>query len=236
MKRLLSTVRWDVLIQFRQGFYYVSVFFVLVCAVLLRQLPHDGRVNFGIVIPAFMVLNLLVTTFYFIGALVLLEKGEGTLAGLIVTPLRDVEYLLSKILSLLLLALLESLLIVVLSYGFAFQVVPLLAGMILLGALYTLLGFIAIARYDSINEYLLPAGVMVALLTLPLIDQTGLWHSWLFYLHPVQPALVLMSSAFAPLAPWESIYAVLGSLFWVGLSFVLARHIFLRFVVRSAGS
>lgn len=236
MKRLLSTFRWDVLIQFRHGFYYVSIFFVLVFAVLLRQLPHDGRVSFAILIPAFMVLNLLVTTFYFIGALVLLEKGEGTLAGVVVTPLRDAEYLLAKILSLLLLAMLESLLIVALSYGFDFQVLPLLVGMSLLGALYTLLGFIAIARYDSINEYLLPAGVMVALLLLPVIDETGLWHNWLFYLHPVQPALVLMRSAFAPIAPWEMIYGVLGSLFWVGLSFVWARRIFLHFVVRTVGS
>lgn len=235
MTRLLSSLRWDVAIQFRNGFYYVSAFFILIWVGLLSQLPDDPRIDYGLIIPGFMVLNLIITTYYFIGALVLLEKGEGTLAGLVVTPLRDIEYLAAKLLSLALLALLESILIVVLVYGFNFKPLPLLAGMLLLGGFYTMIGFVTIARYDSINEYLLPSGVMVLLLILPLIDYFGLWKSAIFYLHPVQPALVLMRAAFVAVEPREIAYGVLGSLFWLGLSFAWAHRIFHRFVVRSAG-
>jgi fluoroquinolone transport system permease protein len=233
MKRMLASLRWNIVVQFRNGFYYVSAFFVLVFAALLHQV--QGGVSLALLIPAFMLLNLMVTNYYFIASLVLLEKQEGMLAGLVVTPLRDTEYLVAKIVSLTLLSMLESLLIIAISYGFAFNPVPLLIGMILLCALYTLFGFVVIARFDSINEYLIPAGLLVVLILLPLIDYLGLWHSILFYLHPVQPMLVLMHAAFAPLAWWELLYGALGSLCWLGLCFYWARRTFARFVVRPVG-
>jgi hypothetical protein len=98
-----------------------------------------------------------------------------------------------------------------------------------------LAGFIAVARFDSLNEYLLPAIPIVVALMLPLLDHFGLVRSPLFYLHPVQPALVLMRAAFAPAPPWQIAYGVLGSLFWLWVASIWARHSFSRFVVRTAG-
>ncbi len=236
MTRLLSTFRWDLTRQFRYGFYYVSALLILILVALLHQLPGDGSIDFGLLIPALVVLSLVMTTFYFMGALVLLEKGEGTLAALVVTPVRDTEYLASKVASLSLLAMVETLLLILLIYGTAFEPLPLLAGMSLLGGFYTLIGFVAIARYDTINEYLLPSILITIALGLPLLDHFGLWESVLFYLHPVQPALVLLRAAFAPMEMWQLAYGVLGASAWVGLSFVWARQLFHRFVVRAAGS
>jgi fluoroquinolone transport system permease protein len=235
IKRLFSTFVCDVVIQFRNGFYYVSAFFILVWVAILQLLPDDSRLNMSLIVPAFMMLNLLITTFYFIGALVLLEKSERTLTGLVLTPLRDYEYLTAKIASLTLLAIMETALIIGFVFGVDFAWLPLLAGMIVLGAIYTLLGFVAIARYHSINEYLLPSGLIVTALMLPLLDHFGLWQSLLFYLHPVQPPLILMRSAFVAVESWQMAYAVIGSLVWFALSFGWAHRIFYRFVVRTAG-
>ncbi|HEV8191785.1 MAG TPA: hypothetical protein VGP82_09920 [Ktedonobacterales bacterium] len=55
---------------------------------------------------------------------------------------------------------------------------------------------------------------------LPLLDHFGLVRSPLFYLHPVQPALVLMRAAFAPAQPWQIVYGVLGSAFWLWLAYI----------------
>lgn len=235
MSRLLAAVRWDIVLQFRNGFYYVSIFFILVSVGLLRWTAQAG-VDLGLVLPALLLFTLMITTFYFVGTLVLLEKGEGTLNGLIVTPLRDTEYLAAKAASLALLAVMESLVIVLLSYSTGFNVLLLLSGMLLLSLFYTFLGIVAIARYDSINEYLLPSSAFVTLLALPLLGYFGLWPSVVFYLHPVQPALVLMRAAFAPVAPLEIAYGVAGALAWAGISFVLARRIFYPFVIRAAGA
>jgi fluoroquinolone transport system permease protein len=235
MKRLVATLRWDVVLQFRNGFYYVSAFFILIWVALWRQLPNAHTLDYALIVPGLVVLNLLITTFYFVGALVLLEKAEDTLTGLVVTPLHAGEYLAARVLSLSLLATLETVLIVLLIYGLDFQVLPLLAGMLLLSGFYTLMGFVAIARYDSINEYILPSGIIVFGLVLPLADHVGWWRSPIFYLHPIQPALVLLRAAFEPMAPWRIAYGLLGALLWLGISAVWAYRTFDRFVVRAAG-
>ncbi|MCB0035044.1 MAG: hypothetical protein KDE51_13515, partial [Anaerolineales bacterium] len=99
MTRLIATVQWDVVRQFRSGFYYASAFFVLVWAAVFVPIPA-GTFDLGLLLPALMLVNLSVVGFYYIGALVLLEKSQGSLSGVITTPLRQGEYLLAKMISL----------------------------------------------------------------------------------------------------------------------------------------
>jgi fluoroquinolone transport system permease protein len=233
MTRVIASLRWEMTLQFRYGFYYVGAFIVVLWVLLLNQLTLP---RLDLLVPAFVVSGMLITTYYFIGALVLLEKAEGVLQGLVVSPLRDTEYLAAKVGSLVLLAVVESLIVVVLGYGARFSIVPLVAGMVFTATIFTLLGFVAIARYDSINEYLMPSVLFLIILTAPLIDHLGIWRSWLFYLHPFQPPLLLMRSAFVPLAWWQVVYGLAGSLLWVVVSFAWARRLFHQFVVRTAGS
>lgn len=224
-----SSLQTDVLVQFRHGFYAVSGFIVLIFTALLSQLPRS-ILDLGVVVPSLLAVNFLITTFFFMGALVLLEKSEGTLNGLLITPLRETEYLIAKAISLTCLATLENLLIVLFAFGLHFHVLPLLLGMLALGALYTLLGFAVIARFNSINEYLLPAGLGVTLLVLPLLGITGLWPTPFFYLHPVQPAISLLRTAYTGVPVYEVAYALLGSILWVGISFAWAKQVFRRHI------
>ena len=235
MKRLLLTIHWDLVRQYRNGFWAASGFFALISAAVLQGLRGQPWIRQELAIPALLMLNLIITTYFYVAALVLLEKDEGTLAGLVVTPLQPTEYLLGKIVSLTLLGMVETLLVVILVWGTGFRPLPILTGMIMLGALYTSIGFVAVARYDAINAYLLPAGVGVGLLILPLVDHLHLWRSPIFWLHPAQPALVLLRTAFVHTPTWEIMYGLLGGAFWLGMSLLWARHIFHRFVVRTAG-
>jgi fluoroquinolone transport system permease protein len=235
-KRLQSALRWDLVGQYRQGFYAASAFFALVWIGLLSPLPWSGRLALERFIPAFITLNLIITTFYYIGALVLFEKAEGALAGLAVSPLRNYEYLAAKIGSLNLLALAETLLITAAVWGLPDDWLLLAGGAGLLGCFYTLAGFIAIIRYDTLNEYLLPSVLLVIVLMLPLLGLLGPEPPLLFYLHPIQPMLTLLAAAFSPPAPWQIAYGLAGSLAWLGLALYLARRGFDRFVVRAAGT
>jgi fluoroquinolone transport system permease protein len=102
MARLTSTMRWDVQLQIRNGFYYAAAFVAVVIIILLSQLRLP-QLTLATLFPLFIFQNILINNFYFIAALVLLEKGEGTLEGLVVTPLRQSEYLASKLVNLALL-------------------------------------------------------------------------------------------------------------------------------------
>lgn len=236
MRRLLATLRRDVVLQVRYRLYAVSVFVVVVWGVLLSLLPVAARTDAAVIVPAFLVFNLIVTTFYFVGALVLLEKDEGMLAAIVTTPLRDAEYLLSKVITLTALGVAESLLVVVLLFGARFRWELLLTGTVLLGALYVLAGFLAVARHDSLNEWLLPSVPVVMLLLLPLLGHFGLVDRRLFWLHPAAPGLLLLQAACGPSSQGEIAWGVLGSLAWLGVGFAWARRRFDRFVVRTAGT
>src|SRR5215207_3153910 len=152
MNRLLSTIRCDLRLQQRNGFYYATAFVVAVYALGLSQLHTAGaQLNLAWLLPAVVLNNLMITSFYFIGALVLLEKTEGTLTAQVVSPLRAGEYIAAKVITLTALALAYNLAEVVLVVGNRFDAPALIAGVGAAAALMVMAGFVALARYDSVN-------------------------------------------------------------------------------------
>ncbi len=232
MNRLAAALRWDFQLQWRFGFFAVGAIVTVVMIALLRPIMSE---DLGFLIPAWALGNLAVTTFYFVACLVLFEKGEGTLEAIVVTPLRPGEYLASKALSLSVLATVETLLIVALVYPGELRWLPLAFGTFAMSLLYVLVGFWAVARYDSITEFLFPSVLYVALIQVPGIDSLGLLQSPLFYLFPSQGYLLLARAAVEPVATWQLVYAILILAFSLALFFRLAERSFLRFVIRSRG-
>ncbi len=236
MKRLLATMWWDIRLQFRNGFYYATAFIVVAWVVIRNQLPAlDPASQLGWLMPALVSGNLIITTFYFVGALLLLEKGEGTLEALVVTPLRIGEYLASKVLTLTLLTLVENVVLVGLLYGLEFDILPLIAGLALASALYVLAGFLVVARYDSLNEYLLPSLLYTSALSVPLLVYLGTWTTWVIYLHPLHAPLLVLAAAFGPMDTARLLYGVLYSTLWIVLVAVWSQRAFRRFIVARAG-
>lgn len=231
MTRLAAALRCDLRLQLRGGFVAAGVVVTLFFVAVLWQVPGEALAPW---VPAFVFFNLLVTTFYFVAGLVLFEKGEGVLEALVVTPLREGEYLASKVLTLALLALVETAAIVALC-GAAPRWAPLLLGGLVCAALYTLAGFLTVARHDQINEFLLPSTLVVIALQLPILDRLGIFESAVFWLWPTQAVLVLLEGGFRELSAVEWAYGLgYGGLATAAL-FALARRHFLRFIVRREG-
>lgn len=232
MTRLASTVRWDIQLQFRNGFYYASAFVAIISVLIMGQFPNA---NWGFILPVILFENLLINTFYFIAGLVLLEKGEGTLEGLIVSPLRKWEYLASKIITLTLLSILESLAVTLIIFGFGLNWLTYLLGVVIVCAMFALFGFSFVARYDSINSFLFPSVVMTTLLSLPLISYLALWDSPLMLLHPFQAPMLLLKGGFTPIPTWQFVYGTLYGVLWIGILSVWSRRAFHRFVILKQG-
>jgi fluoroquinolone transport system permease protein len=235
VKRLVAAIRLDAKLQLRNGLYAVTGIVVAFWGTALWFFSQSIRPHAALLVPLFVVGNLLMTTFYFVAALVLFEKGEGSLSAVASTPLRDKEYLLSKALSLTALALVESLVIVAFVSDTQTRWGWLLPASALLAAVYTMLGFIAIVRYDSINEFLIPSLGYVLVLSLPLVGHLGFMDSILFLPHPMEMALVLMRGAYASEPIWKVSVAFVGLAIWFAATLLWARRRFDRFVVRAAG-
>ena len=234
MSRLTSTIRWDVRLQIRNGFYYAAAFVALIIIILLSQFNVPAS-TLAMLFPLFIFQNILINNFYFIAGLVLLEKGEGTLEGLVVTPLRKSEYLVSKLVTLAMLSLLETAVVVLIVYGFNANLIWLAAGTILLSLIYGLAGFSFVVRYDSINTFILPSVPFTALFSLPLLHYLGVWSSPLMYLHPLQAPLLLLKGAFQPIAAWEVIYGVVYSAVTIALAYAWSQRAFYKFVILKEG-
>lgn len=232
MNRFSSLLKWDAVLQWRVGFWYAGLFVTIAWIAILSGFPGE---NLKALLPPFMLLSLNITTYYFMAGLVLFEKGEGILNGLVLTPMQEREYLLSKTATLTALAVIESIVIILVSYGFQFSLLPLISGMVSMSVIYSLIGFVVVSRYDSINQYLMPSSLFVGLLQAPWLSYFGIIKSPLLYLVPTQGPLLLMKWGFQPVTRWEAIYALVFSLMWGAISYYLAHKAFYRFVVRPQG-
>jgi fluoroquinolone transport system permease protein len=232
MNRVLSTTLLDLRLQQRYGIFYAAGFVTLVWVVLLRLFPAN---MLDLALPFIIFVDLGIVGVYFIAGMVLFEKGEHTLEALVITPLRFREYLVAKLATLTLLALVISLIVVVSAYGFGFQVLWLLIGTALTSIIALLVGFISVAPYRAISAYLLPSQFYFLPLNLPLIAYFGWWEHPVFYLIPTQGSLLLLRSAFEPVAAWQLVYAIGYQVLWIGLLAWVARQMFDRYIVGRHG-
>ncbi len=234
MSRLLTALRWEAVLQARAQFYTLTAVVAALWVVLVRLLPAALRGTPEAIAPAFIAVNLQITAFYFVTALVLLEKGQGALRALVVSPLRPGEYLAAKVLSLAALGVAENGLVVAAVFGFDLRWGWLLLGMAALGTIYALLGLGVIARYDSINTFLMPSVLIIFGLTTALLAYYAMVPAWTFAWHPVLPPLVLMRAAWVPASAGQLAYGVLGSAVWLGVLAVWARRRFVHLIAPAA--
>jgi fluoroquinolone transport system permease protein len=231
MSRLLSSLRWETTIQWRQGIYYAAAFITLMWTAILYQVPEAG---IGPLLVSVLFLDLSVFGFFFMAALYYLEKGDRVLEGLVVTPLRVGEYLITKIATLTLIAMVVGAIVTLLTYGARLNWGWYVIAVAAMSVPLTLLGFAIAARYTGINEFLLPAVIFLFVMQIPLIGYFGLWDHWLLYLIPSTPGLVLLQAAFETVPLWEIGYALIylvaltvGSYWWASRMFenAIARKV-----------
>jgi fluoroquinolone transport system permease protein len=223
MRGFADLLRFDVIVQARNGFYWASGFVVLAISALLTALPFAVFSNPGLWVPALVMFNLQITTFFFVAGLLLLEKDEGTLIALGASPLSARTYLIARCTTLTTLAALETLVIVWFGFGFSASW-ALFAGTAAMGITYTAFGVAVAAMYESVNTLLLPASVIVTALLLPLLGHFELAPRLLSVWHPLEPPLTLLRAAYNPISLPELTFGIVGSIAWVGVAFSVAQN------------
>lgn len=184
--RFLSALKNDMYFQMRYGFYFLYAFFSAVYIAVLWTTP-----------PVYqkMVLSLIVLSdpamlgVFFVGGIWLLEKGEGLHLFWCVSPLRPIEYVLSKSVSLAVLSTLSAVLIA--SASTRGTALTLLAFSVFAGAAVFNLAGLWVASYArSVNHYMILVTLPTVFLSIPpvltafgfshpfleLFPGTALWH------------------------------------------------------------
>ena len=233
MNRLLSALGWEVLVQFRQNIFYAALFVTVLWSAMLFQVPDAGIVT---VLVSVLFLDLSIFGFFFMAALYYLEKGDRVLEGLVVTPLRVVEYLTAKIGVLTALSVVVGAVVTLVVYGVAINWGWYLLAVVGMSVPISLLGFVLAARYNGINEFLVPGIFFLLVMQLPLLGYLGIWDNPLLYLVPSQPGMILLEAAFAAVPLWEIGYALLYLAALVLVGWRWAEQTFVRVIARQVGN
>ena len=230
--RFWRVLSGDMRYQFKYGFYFlylaISAFYI---AVLLMLPPGIRQLGAALIVwsdPAAL-------GFFFIGGIVLLEKGEGLQSYFSILPVTTGEYLWSKVVSLSIISTLAGLVIAAVGLrgevAYLFLVPGLLAG----SALFTLFGLAVGSVARSLNHYMalgVPLGILLAGPSfLPVL---GVSHPLL----EVLPATLLLRALYvsAGLAvPYSEPLALAGLLLWLVPSFLLAQRSFTIYLQRTGG-
>lgn len=201
MKRVLSAVWFDILFQFRHGFYFAYLFVTLFYLILLFYLPGAVAEKS---IPFILFTDISVLGFFFIGGILLLERGQHTLEALFVTPLRVKEYLLAKYISLSILASLATVSLF-LAVGGNVLFLPFLLLIVWSNMfLYTLFGIALVSNVKNVNHYFIYGVPVGVILFLPLLSFFDIWEIPLLYLLPTEPTLELLCGEFS----WAAVFIV----------------------------
>lgn len=188
MHGLLRLAAWDIRLQARENVYAFTVLTTAVFAAVLALLPDDTPRS---VVAALLFLDPAIVGLSFVGAMVLMERGQNTLSALAVAPIDPRAYIAAKILTLTGLTFAGGIALVFAAYGTS---VPLgtLARFVLAigstGSLAVLTGLVVVARSRSLNHFIARLFPLTLVVNLPLLAHfdlvRGVWSWILFGLNP----------------------------------------------------
>ena len=215
--RLLNAIWADIRFQWKQGFYLVYILITIIYLIILSFLPQDVL---SIALPLVVFSDPSVLGLFFIGGIIMLEKAQGVLSVLMVSPLRTIEYVFSKVISLALVSVLAAFAITGFSKCENVNWFLLFLSAILTSGIFTMCGIIINAGCETVNQYMIKTIPYMLLFILPCVSLIGFPGSWAFTLVPSVAALRLMLGAYAGI-PWYEATALI--IYLIGMNDLLLR-------------
>ncbi len=175
--RFISTLINDIRFQIRYGFYFLYIFISGIYIGVLLLCPADIRPKAASLIiltdPAMLGM-------FFMGGIWLLEKGEGLHSFWKISPLRTLEYVLSKAISLSVISTLAAIAIALIGLKNSVNIVGMTIYVFLGSIVFTTIGLWISTFAQSVNQYMLIASIPSTLLITPaILDAFGLSYPFL---------------------------------------------------------
>lgn len=207
--RLLNALKSDVKFQMRQGFYVIYIIITIFYMIALSWLP-DHILKYavaGVLYSDPSVLGL-----FFIGGIIMLEKVQGIIDYVIVTPLRIREYIFSKVISLAFLSVVAGCAISIVTYSHKVNWLVLIIGILLTSVLYTLLGILICTKCKSVNEFMVKMIPYMLIFTIPCLSLIGFKYSYVFTIFPSVATIRIVFGAYTGISTIEAIILIIYTL------------------------
>jgi len=214
----------DIRFQFKYGFYFLYLIFTILYISLIYALPAALRELAAVLMiftdPAAMGL-------YFMGAIVLFEKGQRVLDSIALSPVKPMEYVISKLISI---ALISTVVGLIIGFGGRVTANPFLfiLGVFLGSCLFSAIGLMVAANIATLNQFIVATIPAELIISVPAIAWFFGWKPGLMILHPGVCIIELCQDG--DRAP----PAAFILLFWAILSTLIARRVIAK-SLRSLG-
>ena len=233
MNRVYQALKADLSFQMKQGFYAIYLVISVMYIVVLYCFPMDLR---KIIAPLCAYSDPAIVGMLFTGAQLMLEKNQGVLSYIAVTPLAPREYIGAKVLSFGIFGSVMALLLAIATIGFNFNLFYYLAGIMLTSAMFTSIGVMVGVKSRSMNELIVKLIPLMIIMTLPCLGIIGFKYSPILEIFPSLPALEVVFAAFNGLAPLKVIMYLLYVLLWDIFLFKKAVASFDGYLVMKGGN
>jgi len=165
MKNLLNALKSDFKFQYREGFFFIYLAICIIYFVILSVLPSE---SLPIVLPGIIYSDPAGLGLFFIGGIIMLERRQGIINYLMVTPLLVKEYIYSKVITLSALAVIVSLVITYFSsLKEPVNYFALMTSTFFAANFFTMVGILIAINCSSLNEYFIKIIPWMILLSLP---------------------------------------------------------------------
>ena len=225
--RALQVLICDIRYQFRYGFYFLYTVIAMVYIAILFFLPPALQKPAAALI---ILTDPATLGFFFVGAMVLLERDEGLHSYYSVTPATVQEYILAKAISLALISVLSVTVIAAIVFGREIHYPILISGLLFGTPAFTLTGLTVGTAARSVNQYFvysIPAGIL--LLAPSLAALTNHYHI-ISEVFPATQLLRIIQSSLAIPVPIHPFISLCGLLIWSGLAIIASGQIYSRYL------
>jgi len=216
--RILHSIKYDIMSQYKNGIYFVYGFISIIYILALQLIPNNftSRALIFLIFsdPTFL-------GFFFVGAMVLLERNQGIPLALSITPLTLQEYIISKCISLSLISVIVSLIITFTVKGIEFNIILLISVVAVSSIIFTLIGLITGMYSKTLNHYFLIATLVGIVLAIPLLNYFKVTSFRLFNLFPTYGTITLIEEAIY--RSEVNIIYLLISIIWMMVLYYLAE-------------
>jgi fluoroquinolone transport system permease protein len=231
MIRLFKQIKWQFLIFRRNNLvtmiagitaFYVSVIYLIK--------DFAGVEKF---ITLLIYNDPAIVGFIFIGISIILEKDQGVLPALFVTPLDSHVYLISRIVALSAIGFSGALAMVLTAKGVSFNFLHFSVGAFSTCVLFCLSGIFVVSYTTEILHFLLRAVPLLIFMSLPLLNYFELADLSFLKLFPVQGGLNLMVNSYgdSPNAR-EIVFGYVSIAVWTPLLYWAVSRIFTARIVK----
>lgn len=192
--RITGALKTDFKFQMKQGFYIIYFFLTIIYMVILSMIPKEFK---NIILPIIVFSDPSVVGFFFIGGIIMLEKLQGIINYIVVTPLSIKEYILSKVFSLSLLAVIagEAITFVSINSGSVNNII-LAIGIFISSVFFILIGIIVVVGCKTLNQYMVKMVPFLMLLIIPCISIIDFKFSYILTVIPSVAGFRIVYGAF----------------------------------------